>query len=161
MSAFIDAKATERIEFEDDQGRKNAVEIKAKMDYGTRAKVQRDMVQMSFDEAGGEVEDVKISASPLLRELALLKHNIVRWSGPLFTMPHPKGRRRIPCKPEWIARLDIDENRYWVDQVLDRIYELNLEPEAEPDPEEEQLLEDPDTDPKESQPSDPGSETDG
>lgn len=149
MSIFIDPDATEVVEFQDPEGGTNRVWIKAKMDYGTKAKVQRDMMQMSFDEASasGGVEEVRISASPALRELAFLKHNIVRWDGPLFR--RPGGRGKYPCKPEWIARLDLDASRYWIDLVLDKIFELNGVEEDQPTEEEEEILLDEEADPNE------------
>ena len=76
----------------------NIIYIKAKMDYGTKQRVQQAMLQVTLGQASTP------SAMPLdmgAYNIALLVHNIVRWDGPAFA--------GVSCTPANIERLDSDE----------------------------------------------------
>lgn len=138
MGTFVDPKAKVEITFKDLNGSDNTVWVRAKMDFRTQAAVQRDLLQMqvsTVDAAAGEVEDVTLRFSALGQKLAVLKHNIKRWRGPLF---EDEDGALVPCKPEFIDRLDPFENEYWIDQVYDRVNELNAPRTADPNAERKQ-----------------------
>ena len=90
----------------------NIIYIKAKMDYGTKQRVQQAMLQVTLGQASTP------SAMPLdmgAYNIALLVHNIVRWDGPAFAgagyheLLADPAFAGVSCTPANIERLDSDE----------------------------------------------------
>lgn len=127
MTTFVDPKAKVEIKFgmtaaEKDAG-DNSVWVRAKMNLCTEAAVQRDLLMMKVDAA----DDMRPGALAFhfgvtAQKLALLKHNIVRWSGPLFV---DEEGRPVVCRPEMVDQLDPIECAWWIDLVAARIDQLN------------------------------------
>lgn len=117
MPTFVDPKARTEI----DLGDGNRVWVKAKMDLRTQAAVERELIQMRINTADAGSQNVDILFSQTAQKLTLLKHNLVKWDGPMFV----DNGRRVPCTPEMIEQLDLDECRVWIDLVADKIGELN------------------------------------
>lgn len=116
MGTFINP--TDRIEVRIDG--ENSVFLRAKMDIATQASVERDFLQMRV--VGGNVGDVSVLFSVKGQQLALLKHNLVRWNGPLFCDDEGKP---VPCRAEMVERLDVDSCAWWMEIVVNKIVELN------------------------------------
>lgn len=74
----------------------SVVYIRARMDYATDAKVKSELFTLGKDSA-------TVEARLGENTLALLKHNIVRWEGPLFV---DDAGRPISCTPENIGKID-------------------------------------------------------
>jgi hypothetical protein len=120
---FIDPN--DLVEVSDEKG--NSIWIKARMDAGTQAAV---LDEASIRGARGDKpdpEDTQIGRIGSYK-LALLICNIMRWEGPDFT---DQKHRPIPCNRFNIRRLDL--NQPLIQQVRERIGELNVEEES-PDP---------------------------
>lgn len=135
MGTFVDPKATVEIKFKDPDGNDNTVWVRAKMDFRTQAAVQRDLLQMQVstaDAASGEVDEVTLRFSALGQKLAMLKHNIKRWRGPVF---EDESGKLMPSTPEFVDRLDPDENKYWIDLVYDQVNDLNQPRTTDPNAE--------------------------
>jgi hypothetical protein len=107
MSFFIENKP---VGVSDDNG--NTIYILARMGIGDEAKVSADFVGL-----GGRA----INAY----QLALLRHNVLRWEGPDFENDDGKT---IPCTRENIDRLQPDLPL--VKATLERIGELNRKSET-------------------------------
>jgi hypothetical protein len=88
MAGFV---SKEPVAVSDDEG--NTIWIVPKMSYGIRARVADEISSMS-----GADQDVRLSIG--LYNMALLRHNIVRWDGPAFD-----GK---PFAPRLVDELDPD-----------------------------------------------------
>jgi len=109
----------------------NTIWIKAKMDEATRAAVHDEIGARGLIGENVDMEDAQVQGLGSYR-LALLIHNVVGWSGPLFEEVDKKGRKKpIPCNRFWIRRLDPD-NPLTI-KARERISELNTTAES-PDP---------------------------
>jgi hypothetical protein len=76
----------------------NTIYIKAKMDYGTKQRVQAAILRITAQDAG-RTADVPMDTAAY--QIALLTHNVVRWEGPAFA--------GVACTPANIEALDPDE----------------------------------------------------
>lgn len=120
---FIKPDAT--VEVRDDAG--HCIVIKAKMDMATRAKVQDELLRVQAESDGGTRSGrraalLNMNVSMGTQQLALLKANVVRWSGGELD--------GVPCTPEVIDTLDPDEPI--VRQALEEIAQRNRPRRAEP-----------------------------
>jgi hypothetical protein len=132
VGILVDPKSRVQIDFQDGEGRTNSVWVRGKMNFRTRAALQRDLLEMQIrtDEINdGRVDQMTMRFSALGQQLALLKHNVVRWRGPLF---EDENGKPIPSTPEMIDRLDVDECEYWIDLIAERIGELNAPKTEDP-----------------------------
>lgn len=116
MSRFVPNEPIP-VHTEDDPA--NVIYIRPRMDVGTLALVRSAMTSISMH------ANVMTNAMPTSADLkfdigaynlALLTHNIMRWSGPDFD--------NVPCNPDNIKRLDQDDPL--VGRVLQEINNRNL-----------------------------------
>lgn len=123
MPTFVDPKA--RVEIPLDEH--NRVWVKARMDLRTQTAVENDLmsIRVNSDQMkaaqNGRLPSLDIVFSLTAQKMILLKHNIVRWAGPMFE----DNGQVVPCTPENIERLDPVDGGWWIDLVADRIGELN------------------------------------
>lgn len=123
MPTFIDPKARAEIALDEH----NRVWVKARMDLRTQTAVENDLmnIRVNADQMkaaqNGHIPSMDIVFSLTAQKMILLKHNIVRWAGPLFE----ENGAIVPCIPENIERLDPVECDWWIDLVTERIGELN------------------------------------
>lgn len=123
MPTFVDPKA--RVEI--DLGEGNRVWVKARMTLRDQTAVENELmsIRVNADQMAaakdGRVPSLDIVFSVTAQKMVLLKHNLVRWAGPAFE----NDGKPVPCTPEYIERLDPVECADWIDQIAERIGELN------------------------------------
>jgi hypothetical protein len=127
MGTFVNTKAKQRIDL-DQEG--NFVVVRQKMDFSTQAALERDLMRFRIDTK--EKGNVEVLFSKSGQNLAILKHNLVSWGGPMFCDDFGKP---VPCTAENIERLDPLENNDWISLVADKVAELNKPRVIEADPE--------------------------
>lgn len=96
----------------------NKIYVRARMNYGVKARVENEMAQIA---ANDKTANVRFTVGSY--QLALLRLNILAWEGPAFT--------GMPCTPENIDLFDPDHPL--IVKVLERIGEQNRKKES-PDP---------------------------
>lgn len=121
MSAFVD---TSKLEVWDET-RTNKIDIKRRMDFGTKCRVEDTLTQMALK--NGEVDNIRFTLGA--QKLALAIHNIVGWDGPDFVDSTTK--KPIACTPESIERLN--PSYPLLMKAQEKIRELNTDEET-PDP---------------------------
>lgn len=104
MSMFVKRESVAVFLPEDPE---NIIFIRAKMDVGTRGRVQDAAAKVTVKAGANHDMAVLVGAY----NVALLTENIVTWQGPAF--------EGVPCTPETIATLDPDEPL--IDRVLSEI----------------------------------------
>jgi hypothetical protein len=101
------------------EAERDIIYIRPKMDYGTKQRVQYAIMHAY---AGMGVEGLRNAPLDIAAaNIALLVHNVLRWSGPAFD--------GVPCDAEHIEGLDDDEPL--VQAVLAEINARNAQPSAE------------------------------
>lgn len=93
----------------------NIIYIRAKMDVGTKGRVQDGLIAAGFGNNGATSIGLKVGSY----NTVLLENNIVAWEGPLFE----QSGQKIPCTPYNIRRLDPDAPL--IDAVLEEISRRN------------------------------------
>lgn len=112
---FVSAEAVP-VSLADDPA--NVIYIRPRMDLGTNAQVRQAMMTatMHVSTGGGSVpKSASVGFDLIAYNIALLVHNILRWSGPDFD--------GVPCNEENIKRIDPDDPL--LDKVLQEINERN------------------------------------
>jgi hypothetical protein len=113
----------------DDKG--NVVQIKARFSLADNAKIQAELLEMRSKDG----KNVTFHTSGELgQKLAILRVGIKGWSGEMFTDEHG---RAVPYSPAILDDLDLNECRWWIDKVAEKLDELNrpaggTDPKAEP-----------------------------
>ena len=125
MGTFVNTKAKKRIDISD---RGDYVIVRERMDFATQSALERDL--LSFKVTTGKSMEMLFSKSG--QNLAILKHNVVGWGGPMFTDEFGKP---VPCTAENIDRLDPLANQAWIAEVADIVSALNKPQTIAHDPE--------------------------
>lgn len=111
---------TGRVRLNIDESGTSWVEIRAKMNAGVKAAVHAEITSVSVQDAASG--NASIGFSDLKEKLAVLKHNIVEWGGPLFI---DENMKPVPYSREVLMNLDPEESKELIEFVYDEVNKRN------------------------------------
>lgn len=87
---FVDPNAYDLV-YDNDETKANVMRVRRKMGFGTRARLQNELYNITVDTKDGGAAQMQIGIQ--LQELLLLAYNVVDWHGPRFMRPKMKQAR--------------------------------------------------------------------